>query len=158
MCSSSQLFERYGSEKLEIIELEECSDDDRYIRERWNIENIPCVNIKMPFRTKEERLELSRELARKHHYANPEKHRECASKWNEANPEKHKQHTRKYRENNPEMVRESSLKYREAHREENAERSRKWREDNPEKYKEQNKRRIERQRLKRLAEKSNHST
>jgi len=127
-CSSSQLFERYGADRLEIIELEECSDDDRYIRERWWIENNYCLNKKIPFRDEEERLETHRESARKYREANLEKVKES-----------NRESARKWRERNPEMNREIQ---------------RKWKEDNPEKYAEQIKRGIERQRLKRIAEKS----
>ena len=59
-CSSSRLFEGGGEVKIELIERcntkEEMNEKERY----W-IENMECVNvIKLPKRTREERLEYCR--------------------------------------------------------------------------------------------------
>ena len=54
-CSSHELFNDYGVENCQWVLLEECPLDQRFIRERWWIENTPhTINIRRPFITYDE--------------------------------------------------------------------------------------------------------
>jgi len=61
-CTSQELFNEYGTEYCYYKLLEECSIEDRFIRERYWFENTPnCVNVRIPFRTKEETKEKQKQ-------------------------------------------------------------------------------------------------
>lgn len=61
-CASYELFEEYGVDDCEFVLLEECEEAQRYVRERWWMENTPqCVNLTRPIITEEEKKELKAE-------------------------------------------------------------------------------------------------
>jgi len=66
---------------IELVE--EVSEEDKLVRERWWIENNPCVNERRPFITPEEkaeyRLQYSREHSMERYLANRE-HRKAQMK------------------------------------------------------------------------------
>jgi hypothetical protein len=58
-CASYDLFDEYGVENCSFVLLEECPLEQRFIRERWWIENTPhIVNENRPFITEEEHAKL----------------------------------------------------------------------------------------------------
>jgi len=58
-CASYDLFNEYGVENCSFVLLEECPLDQRFIQERWWIENTPhVVNQNRPFITEEEHAKL----------------------------------------------------------------------------------------------------
>lgn len=50
--SSQELFIEYGIENCLFQIVEECDKDNKLIREKWYIENNPCVNKLLPIRNK----------------------------------------------------------------------------------------------------------
>jgi len=134
--SSKQLFERYGEDRLEIIQLEECGEDDRFIRERWWIENTLCVNKCVPFRTDEERKDVCKMNQKRF----AEKHREEL-----------KEIRKIYREDNKEHIAETKRIWKQNNKKRIAEWRQKWKTDNPEKYAESLRREAERKRIRRQA-------
>ena len=70
-CASVQIFER-GDWSYEIMEeVDYIIKTDLLIRERYYIENYKCINITIPYRTKEEWREYNK-LKRRRHRLNPE--------------------------------------------------------------------------------------
>jgi hypothetical protein len=65
-CASTILFDEAGPEACSWTTLEECDESVRYKRERFWIESIPCVNIRLPGKTPEEIR--AQELANKKEY------------------------------------------------------------------------------------------
>jgi hypothetical protein len=120
-CSSRQLVERYGADRLEIIQLEECNEETRFIRERWWIENTPCINILRPFRTNEELVEETNARSKKYYEENRERMIETQKKHYEANKEKIAEYKRQYSEANREKIAENKRQYYESNREKIAE-------------------------------------
>ena len=55
-CQSKVLFEKYGVENCQFTIVEQCSTDERLIREQWHIDNSEgVVNLKSAFVTEEEK-------------------------------------------------------------------------------------------------------
>lgn len=92
-CSSYDLFNEYGVEHCSFVLLEECPLEERFIRERWWIENTPhVVNLTRPFITEEER---------KIRIANYHKHR--ASQRTEEEQKQHAEYQRIWHKANLEV-------------------------------------------------------
>ena len=66
-CSSKTLFELYGADRLEIIELEKCEPDVRRIREEHWRRIVPNVNKCRAVLTREEMLEDKRKYNQEYH-------------------------------------------------------------------------------------------
>ena len=70
-CTSAQIFER-GDWSHEIVEeVDYIIKTDLLIREAYYIKNYPCINITIPYRTKEEKREYDK-LKRRRYRLNPE--------------------------------------------------------------------------------------
>ena len=92
-CTSKILIEEYGWENLIFTVLEECSLEERFVRERFHIENIEhTVNITIPGKTKEEITQNKRirqsEIDKKrdrtaYREINRDKHIEYMKVWNQ---------------------------------------------------------------------------
>lgn len=69
-CTAFDLFDAVGFDAcmFEVVEElpEDCSKEQRLIRERWWIENHVCVNKNRPIRTDEERIEQMRQYHAEH--------------------------------------------------------------------------------------------
>jgi len=70
-CVSVQIFERNDWSYEIMEEVDYIIRVDLLIRERYYIENYPCINITIPYRTKEEKREYDK-LKRRRHRLNPE--------------------------------------------------------------------------------------
>ena len=97
--------------KIELIENVECETKTELLtRERYYIESIECVNLRIPLRTYEESLKLRREQyskcdkearakKRKEYYElNKDKMKAKNKLWREKNKEKTKQYLKEWRE------------------------------------------------------------
>jgi predicted GIY-YIG superfamily endonuclease len=87
--------------------VEEVSEEDRKMRERWWIDNHPCVNTQRPLRTQAENEKA----------------------WRRANPDKAKAKRERYLENpvNKETAKAATKAWRDAHRDEWNATQREWR-------------------------------
>jgi len=94
--SSKRLFEK-GNVEIHLIE--ECSIEDRLKRERYYIENFPCVNIRVEGRTK-----------REYHYDNQETILERGRKWRKENELRSKAQQKEYYLKNIEKIKEKREK------------------------------------------------
>ena len=69
-CSSFDLFDAVGFDAciFEVVEElpDDCSKEQRRMRERWWIENNVCVNRQIPIRTDDERIEYQRRYDDEH--------------------------------------------------------------------------------------------
>jgi len=70
--AASQIFERDDWFYEIMEEVDYIIKVDLYIREKYYIKNYPCINIKIPFRTKEENREYHRLHAREYRIVNPD--------------------------------------------------------------------------------------
>lgn len=90
-CMSFDLFDAVGFDacQFEIVEQlpEDTSKEDMLWRERWYIENCPCVNKYIPIRTDEEYKEYRRQ-------------------YYEAHKEERDEYTRQYRKTHKEQIKE----------------------------------------------------
>jgi len=142
-CSSKLIIES-GEAKIELVEcLEYENKDDLKFRERYYIENFPCVNINCPIRTKEEWKEIKRiyqqenkeeiKIYKKEHYQeNKNKIIEKQKIYNEENKEKIYKQKKVYREANSKDIKKKKKIYssRPEIKIKESERGRKWREEN----------------------------
>jgi len=96
-CQSKILFEKYGAEKCQFTIVEQCSTDERLIREQWHIETSEgAVNRMSAFVTEEEK-------------------RTWMAAWREAHREELKENAKaKYQEKRDELVMLART-YREEH-------------------------------------------
>ena len=98
---------KYESVQIILVETYPCTNKDELnSRERFYIENNPCINKRVPNRTLKE-----------YRRDNKEKIEEQGKIYRENNYEKEKERHRIYKENNPEKVKESKRKYKEANKE-----------------------------------------
>jgi hypothetical protein len=138
-CSSFDLFDAVGFDacQFEIVESlpDDISKDNLLLRERWNIENRPCINKHIPIRTdeeyveyhrkyREERREEKQEYARQYHDTHKEEHKEYMREYHEEHKEEKKEYNQQYREAHKEELDEYQRQYYEAHKEEKKERAR----------------------------------
>ena len=113
--------------KIILVEKYPCIDKEELrMRERFYIENNPCVNKNIPSRTRKEYSKIYREN-------NIEKEKERHKKYRENNIEKEKEYSKIYREDNREKLKENSRRYYENNREKERERSKNYYENNKEK-------------------------
>jgi hypothetical protein len=47
---------------VEIVEVEKCNKEDRFLREQYYLDNFPCVNLKKAYISEEERKEQEERL------------------------------------------------------------------------------------------------
>lgn len=76
-CTSKQLFEKYGCGNVKITLLEECEDEkEGSERERYYIQNFPCVNRCLPLRTYEQWFDENKEYRKAYHKMNDKRRAE----------------------------------------------------------------------------------
>ena len=124
-CTSKKIVERGN---WDIVLVEDFPSETKYElrrRERYYIQNNPCINLYLPAPTLEERKEQARILSVKYREDNKERVAENKRKWNEANAEIISQKRKAYREANPELIKkrkaEEYLRHKEAIDKKNAE-------------------------------------
>ena len=71
-CVSSQIIERDDWDYEIMEEVDYIIKVDLLIRERYYIENYPCININIPYRTKEEIREYKKSHKRQYRIDNPD--------------------------------------------------------------------------------------
>ncbi len=111
-CSSFEIIKN-GDYKIE--EVEEVEPNQRYIRERYYIDNFSCVNIMRPTRTQKERSEdwynknkeLAKERSKQWYEKNKEQAKERRNQWCEKNKDKLKEIKKKWIEENRDRINES---------------------------------------------------
>jgi hypothetical protein len=95
-CESRQIINR-GNYSVKVLEEGFETKQDMLWRERWYIDNNPCINVGIPIKTREEKLAIKRERdktpkARKEHadyyQANKEKEKKKSKDYYQANKEK----------------------------------------------------------------------
>jgi Mg-chelatase subunit ChlI len=110
VCTSKQIIER-GKYEVAILETHENIDKyDLHERERWYIENKPCVNKFIPHRTKKE-----------YYQDNKEKFTEQQKEYRQDNKEKIAERNKEYRQDNKEKIAEQKKEYRQNNKEKIAE-------------------------------------
>lgn len=127
ICSSFDLFERFGVDKCKIFLIEEypCNTYEQLLsRERYWFDNIECCNKIRPFITKEEEIEHDK----KYH----EQNREHYKKWRDEHKEQLTEYHKEWYNQHKEEVAVKSKPYREQHKEELNEKSRKYQQDHKE--------------------------
>ena len=91
--TTSEQILQYEDAYIELVEEFPCnSRAELCIRERYYVENNPCVNKNIPGRSKEEYCETNKEMLIKYN-------REYMRQYREANNEKIKEYMRQYRAN-----------------------------------------------------------
>ena len=126
--TSKQIFES-GEAKIELVECFEYESKEKLLwRERYYIENFPCVNITIPIRTEEELKIYKKE----HYQENKNKIIEKQKIYNEENKEKIYKQKKVYREANSKDIKKKKKIYssRPEIKIKESERGRKWREEN----------------------------
>jgi len=102
-CSSRQLID-LGNFKISLIE--EVSDQDRYIREQYWIDQLDCVNKNKAFTTEEDIKEYFKQYR--------EDHKEDIKQYRE----EHKEYFKQYREEHKEEISVQKKQYYQDHKEE----------------------------------------
>jgi hypothetical protein len=135
-CASFNLFDAVGFENcvFEIVEQlpEDCTKEQLLWRERWRIENCPCVNTYIPIRTADEYAEYHRNYREEHR----DEKQEYAREYYATHKEKCSEKNRQYRDTHREKVSENNRQYRDTHREELSEYQRRYYEEHKEAKKE----------------------
>jgi hypothetical protein len=110
-CCSFDLFHAVGFDacQFEIVERlpDDISNDDLRWRERWYIENCPCINKLIPIRTDEENVEYHRQ-------------------YNETHKEEILENNRQYRETHRKELNQYWRNYYETHKEQRKEYQRRY--------------------------------
>jgi len=124
--SSFTLFEKYGIENcfIDLIQAFPCSSSDELrARERRWIDDIKCVNMDRPFRTKEEAIQqqkewykLNKELILAKGKIYRDEHKEQISEYQ-------KEYQKEYRDEHNEQINKNKKKYRDEHKKELAEKA-----------------------------------
>jgi hypothetical protein len=138
ICSSFNLFERFGVDKCKIILIEEYSCDTHeqlLSRERYWFDNIECCNKMKPFITKEERIEYDKKYN--------EQHKEHYKKWRDEHKEQLAEYYKEWYEQHKEKVAELGKIYREQHKDQIAERNKIYRDEHKEEIAEKKKEKYE---------------
>jgi len=138
ICSSFDLFERFGVDKCKIILIEEypCDTYEQLLsRERHWFDNIECCNKIRPFTTKEERIEHDKKYR--------DEHKEHYKKWTEEHKEQLAEYRKEWYEQHKEEVVEKGKIYREQHKEEISQQQKIYREVNKEEIAERRKEKYE---------------
>ena len=124
-CISKKIVERGN---WDIVLLEDFPSETKFElerRERYYIQNNPCININLPAATLEEKKEQARILSVKWREDNKEKIKENKKNYQKANAEKIAQKNKAFREANPELIKkrkaEEYLRHKEAIDKKNAE-------------------------------------
>ena len=132
-CTSKQIVERGN---WDIVLVEDYPSETKFElrrRERYYIQNNPCVNVYLPAATLEEKKEQQRILHAKWREDNKEKIKEDKHNYHKANAEIISQKRKAYREDNPELIKkrkaEGYLRHKEAIDKKNAEYKDKHREE-----------------------------
>lgn len=60
-CASYELFDKYGFDKCEFVEIEKVSEEQRFVRERYWIETYKGINYNRPTSTIEEQVQSKSE-------------------------------------------------------------------------------------------------
>ncbi len=110
------LFDDFGVNNCEVIELEEIEYQDRDdLRklEQFYIDNLPCVNIQRAYRTDEEKLEQHREANIKYYAKNRDEINEKGRIYYQEHIEEEKERGRLYYNNNKELINGKQKIYRE---------------------------------------------
>ena len=98
-CSSRRIIEA-GSYHIEELEKWPCKTKEEALwRERWWIENTPCINEVIPIRTEEERKLKDREKWNNRSQEQQERKKETNKQWQQNNPEKCNEFSKKWRAN-----------------------------------------------------------
>jgi hypothetical protein len=113
---------KHRNPKIILVEKYSCNDKDELcMRERYYIDNFPCVNKYIPCRTKKEYRENNKEKKIEYNKIyrenNKEKERERYKIYRENNKEKERGRHKIYYENNKEKERERHKIYRENNKE-----------------------------------------
>jgi hypothetical protein len=149
-CTSRQIIER-GNYKYAILETHENIDEyDLVERERWYILNKPCVNKKIPHRTRAEYYQDNKEKLAEYYQDNKEKIAEQQKEYRQDNKEKiaerkkeyyqdNKEKLAEYYQDNKEKIAEQQKEYYQDNKEKIAERTKEYRQNNKEKIAEQQK-------------------
>lgn len=96
-CSSFDLFDPdINDVEIEVVENYPCDTKQQLLhRERYYIENFPCVNRQVPIRTKTEQVAIDKVRYRNFYQANRDKMIAKVSAWRASNPDKVKAYTEK---------------------------------------------------------------
>jgi len=149
-CCSKSIIENndYIIILVETIEFE--NKNQLLIREKYYIQNYPCINKNSPLQTEEERKENRRkcdkeyyelnkdkkkERNKEHYEANKDKISEKAKEYYEANKDKIKEQSKEYYELNKERIKEYDKERYDLNKEQILERNKEWRENNKDKRK-----------------------
>ena len=128
-------FKIIENQNYDIILIEDfpCERKEQlHARERYWIENIECVNMRIPTRTDKEYREDNKEIIKQYNQENKEKIKERNKNYREDNKEIIKQ----YRENNKEKLKEQRKQYCENNKEKINEKRREYYQNNKEKINE----------------------
>lgn len=108
-CTSSILINQYGKDKIKYVILEECNKDDRYVREKYWIQNTEnIVNKCLPIATHTERLSQYKKYRDSH----KDKLKQYMKDYEEKNIEKRNKYKTEYREKNREEFNKKQCKTR----------------------------------------------
>jgi len=114
LCSSFELFNEYGIEHCLFQIMEECNTKEQcFEREKWWIQNNPCVNKAIPLITQEEINERRREKHHIYREANPlplpktiEEKKAKKKEYMDIHKDDKKEYDKEYREKNKEKLTE----------------------------------------------------
>jgi len=111
-CHSNILFDEYGFENCIFMVLEECPLEERLVRERFHVENTPnVVNQYIPYRTDEERKQITQQRNSDYGQANKERIKLQRAEYRRENAEVIKQRKLKYAQENKDKVNEYARNY-----------------------------------------------
>jgi len=111
-CYSNILFNEYGFDNCIFMVIEECPLEERFVRERFHIENIPnVVNQKIPYITNEEREQAIKQRNSDYSFANKERIKLQRAVYRQENAEVIKQRKLKYAQENKEKVNKYAREY-----------------------------------------------
>ena len=113
--TASELF-KVGSPIITLIEKYPCdSKEELKARERYYIENNPCVNKEIPGRTKAEYYQDNKERIQKYQEEHKEERAVYMDEWREKNKEHVAEYAKEYQEKNREILRERAKESAKAH-------------------------------------------
>jgi len=145
-CTSKKIIER-GNYEVAILETHENIDKyDLHERERWYIENKPCVNKFIPHRTKKEYYQDNKEKFTEYYQDNKEKiaeyyqdNKEKITEYYQDNKEKIAEQQKEYYQDNKEKIAEQKKEYYQNNKEQILKDRKKYRQNNKEKIVKQQK-------------------